>query len=88
MTTGRFPISTTFVAEETYVFFGGFSVIVSSLGSRLSGRRFSGMFTFRTKQTSGYRERFDLLLDDLRFTHLAFMLDPHIFNLRLRIIDE
>ncbi len=50
---------------EEYVF-EDFSVLLSNLGSRLSGHRFSGMFSFRTKQTTGYGERFDLLCDDLR----------------------
>ncbi|MBQ9469193.1 MAG: transcription-repair coupling factor [Clostridia bacterium] len=48
------------------MFFEGFSVLISSIGSRLSGHRYAGMFSFRTKQTTGYRDRFDLLLDDLR----------------------
>lgn len=41
-------------------------MLLSNLGSKLSGHRFSGMFTFRTKQTTGYGDRFDLLCDDLR----------------------
>lgn len=50
---------------ESFVF-EDFAVLLSNLGSKLSGHRFSGMFTFRTKQTTGYGDRFDLLCDDLR----------------------
>ena len=46
--------------------FSGFSVLISNMGARLTGRRLSGLFSFRTKQTSGYADRRDLLLDDIR----------------------
>ncbi len=42
------------------------SVIISNMGSGLSGRRLSGLFSFSTRQTTGYGGRFDLLCDDLR----------------------
>ena len=50
---------------EAYLF-EGLSVLLSNIGTRLSGHKYAGTYAFRTKQTTGWGDRFDLLLDDLR----------------------
>ncbi|MBQ8399675.1 MAG: transcription-repair coupling factor, partial [Clostridia bacterium] len=46
--------------------FSDCSVLLTGMGSRLSGHKYAGLFSFATKQTTGYGERFDLLCEDLR----------------------
>ena len=50
---------------ESYLFSDA-GVLLSGMGSRLSGHKYAGTFSFNTKQTTGYADRFDLLCDDLR----------------------
>ena len=43
----------------------GVTVHLDSIAEGLSGRRLAGLYTFRTKHTVCYADRFDLLLEDL-----------------------
>ncbi len=59
----EFSVSTDVL--EDFIFDNS-SVILSSMGSKLSGHRLAEMFAFKTRQTTGYGDRFDLLCEDLR----------------------
>ncbi len=54
----------------------GVALHIDSIAEGLSGKRLSGLYSFRTKHTVCYGERFDLLLEDLE----------HYTNARQRVI--
>ncbi len=54
----------------------GVALHIDSIAEGLSGKRLSGLYSFRTKHGIGYGERFDLLLEDLE----------HYTNARQRVI--
>ena len=50
---------------------GAVPLHVDSIAEGLAGKRLSGLYSFRTKHTVAYGERFDLLLEDLAHYHEA-----------------
>ncbi len=60
-------------AQYTYTFsrleeevFSGTSVITNNLGGGISGKRFSGLYTFTSRQAPNYSGNYSLLLDDIK----------------------